>query len=154
MADHLPEVGYLVGLVMKFFPCGIAMVVPQGIVVVEGDSPEGEREIVALASGATDAAPARERREGRGRGWLFRADSTVKIPQRAHLGESGAVDVLPPGAIFVMPPSIHRTGHRIGWVPGRAPWEAPAPLIPSALLQLAMQGSPEKPHSMVTVADG
>jgi len=153
MSKVLPEVEYLIRLVMRFFPCGIAMVVPKGIVVVEGDSPEGEEEVVALGGGATEEAPARERRESRGRGWLFRVDSAVNVRQRAHLGKSRAVDVLPPGAIFVVPPSIHRSGHRIGWVPGRAPWEASAPLIPSAVLQLAMEGSSQKPHSVVPVAD-
>lgn len=141
MALQLPTWEQASGVLMKFFPCNLGIVVPAGIVVVEADSPTAEEEISLLAGGETERAPTRERRPGRGRGWLFRLPPGTNILPRTHLGASEAIDVLPSGSIFVVPPSVHRSGHTYAWVSGREPWETAMPLLPAALLGLAMEGA-------------
>jgi Bifunctional DNA primase/polymerase, N-terminal len=144
LADHLPDVRYPIQQIRRFFDCNLGLVVPRGMVVVEADSPEGEAEIVELAAGVTDSAPVRERRPGRGRGWLFCVGSLLGQPQNViHAGRSSAIDILAAGSIFVVPPSVHTTGHRYSWVQGKAPWEVAAPPLPPALFQL-IQTAPHK----------
>lgn len=131
-------------LIEKFAPCNLGIVVPNGTVVVEGDSPEAEAEIEFIAAGATVVAPARERRPGRGRGWLFRVDSRLELALRTHRGATKAIDILPGGSIFVVPPSMHRTGHFYTWVAGRAPWEVPPVALPPGLMNLLVDPGHER----------
>ena len=154
MAEALPPASELVESVVELFPCDLGIVVPRWAVVVEGDSRDGEREIVALAGAAIERAPVRERREGRGRGWLFRIDPESELPKRVHVGTSNAIDILPPGSIFVIPPSVHRTGHRYNWVPARAPWDVPISALPPALYELAMDGAKEVGQRQVDLGCG
>ena len=141
MAKQLPPWDHVLGFLKKFFPCNLGIVVPVGLVVVEADSPVAEVEITTLAGGVAEFAPTRERRPGRGRGWLFRISAGVSLPPRTHLGASASIDVLAAGSIFVVPPSVHRTGHAYAWVPGRAPWEVVPPVLPPGLLKLVMEGA-------------
>jgi hypothetical protein len=154
MAEELPPLDHLLDLVRKFFPCNIGIVVPERLAVIEGDSPEGEAELVRLGGDAIDHAPARERREGRGRGWLFRVAPERDVPHRVHRGASKAIDVLSGGSIFVVPPSVHRTGHCYHWVPGRAPWEVVTPILPPELYELAMDGARSHGDSQVDLPTG
>jgi hypothetical protein len=149
-AQQLPDRDYLIGLVRKFFLCNLGIVLPQRLVVVEGDSQKGEDELVALAGGSTDHAPTRERRPGRGRGYLFCAPSPAIPSNVIHAGVSGDVDLLVPGSIFVIPPSVHSTGFRYPWVAGRAPWEIPAPPLSPGLIQLASSSSRTREKPVTT----
>ena len=139
MADVLPQRGHLFDLVRKFFPCNLGIVVPRWMVVVEADTPAGETEIVKLEGGG--AGPVRERRGGRGRGWLFRVGPNNEVPGRTRAGRSQAIDILTGGSIFVAPPSVHRSGHIYDWVEDNAPWEISAPPLPHDLRHLALEGS-------------
>ncbi len=141
MAHQMPPWDQVTRFLTKFFPCNLGIVVPVGLAIVEADSPMAEVEISTLAGGVTEYAPTRERRAGRGRGCLFLVPAGVNLAPRTHLGASASIDVLPVGSIFVVPPSVHRTGHAYAWVPGRAPWEAAPPVLPPGLLKLAMQGA-------------
>ena len=111
------------------------------IVAVEADSAEAEAEVVELAGPEIERAPCRLPRPGRGRGWLFAAPPGVEIGNRAGLGRSGAIDVRGRSGIFVVPPSVHATGHRYQWAPSRAPWEIELPPLPVGLLALAIDGA-------------
>ena len=154
MAETLPPASELVESVVALFPCNLGIVVPRWAVVVEGDSQEGEKEIVALAGAAIDHAPARERREGRGRGWLFQIGPGSEHPKRVRVGTSKAIDILTAGSVFVVPPSVHRTGHRFRWVSGRAPWEVSTPTLPTALNGLAIDGATERTQWQVDLGCG
>lgn len=136
-AHRLLELGTLVIEFEGHWPCGLGMVVPVGCVVVEADSPDAEAELLALGGPVMDSAPARERRTGRGRGWIFRVDPALNLTPATRLGTSEAIDVLTAGSLFVLPPSVHRTMHTFAWVLGRAPWEVTIPLLPQPILGLA-----------------
>ncbi len=141
LAHQVPDRDQASRVIMKFLPCNLGIVVPAGLVVVEADSPAAEEEVSLLAGGETERAPTRERRPGRGRGWLFRLALGTNVLLRTHLGASAAIDVLPAGSIFVVPPSVHRSGHAYAWVSGREPWKTSMPLLPAALLSLAREGA-------------
>lgn len=137
-ANVVPDWNWVRYELRRQWPCNLGIVVPQDAIVVEADSLEAEAEIAALAGEAIALAPVRERRLGRGRGWIFLVDRSWNLVQRTNAGSSKEIDILTPGAIFVVPPSIHRTGHRYEWVSGLTPWElkSSAPL-PEALKQMA-----------------
>jgi Bifunctional DNA primase/polymerase, N-terminal len=124
-ADQLPDVDRLRRLVTEHFPCNLAIVVPRGMCVVEADSPEAEAELMAMGGEQLLRTPARERREGRGRGFLFKLRHGLDLRNTAHLGRHGAIDVKAAGGIFVIPESIHASGHQYIWVPGQSPLEVP-----------------------------
>lgn len=141
----LPPGEHLLRLLGKFYPCNLGLVIPDWMVVAEADSPLAETEITELSGGATALAPCRERRQDRGRGWLFRKPALEPFKNQIHAGTSGAVDLLGPGTIFVVPPSVHQTGHVYSWANGRAPWDVEVPFIPTGLHALAAVPSGERP---------
>ncbi len=122
-------------LLRSCWPCNLALVVGAGFVVIEADSPAADQELIAPCGGVAPITPTRLGRPGRGRGFIFTCPPG-SLTRATHRGKSGAIDVLPGGSIFVVPPSIHATGHRYCWAPGCAPWDA-APLpVPDGLLRL------------------
>lgn len=123
-------------LVDRDGPINLALITTASLLVVETDSPEGEDEVVSLAGLALDETPTRERRPGRGRAWLFRAPAAVTATNRAHLGDSRAIDVRGHRGIVVIPPSVHSSGHRVTWVRSRASWEVATATLPDALVRL------------------
>ena len=142
MADNLPPVNDIIELFERFYPCNVGLVVPAGMMVIEADSPGADAEIAALMveNGTVPVAPCRERREGRGRAWLFMVDPAWGISRRVHLGQSGAIDVLTLGSILVLPPSVHRTGHRYTWAEAPESWIG-LPVLPPGLVALALRGA-------------
>ena len=144
-ASHHQPLEEALAEVRAFYPCNLGIVVPGGAVVVEGDSPEAEQEILELAGAEVTVAPARERRPTRGRGFLFRDDQTPPMKRCTGRGRAEAIDILPGGSLFVVA-GVHATGHIISWVPGRAPWETPIPYLPDALRALAPAEHPTAGH--------
>lgn len=137
-ARHLLPLDAALSELRAFWPCNLAIVLPAGSRLVEADSPEAESEIHALGGGAVEVAPARERRPGRGRAFLFRDDPERRSKTSTGRGRSEAIDTLAPGSLFVCGLSVHATGHVNTWVPGRAPWETPIPFLPDALRALEL----------------
>jgi hypothetical protein len=124
-AEELPSLDQLRYDVWRFWPCNIGIVVPTGMVVVEADSPDAERELVHIGGEQLLRTPCRERRPGRGRGFLFRLPSGWTCHDGAHLGRSGAIDVKAAASIFIIPPSQHASGHRYTWLAGLSPHAVP-----------------------------
>lgn len=145
MAEVLPALDHIRLEAERNFPFNPGMVVPYWAVVVEADSVDAEEEISGLSGGLTSIAPCRERRPGRGRGWIFRADPGWELRSRTKLGTSKAVDALAAGSIFVVGGAVHRSGHHVEWVEGRAPWQVPMPVLPPGLLRLAREGADRTP---------
>jgi hypothetical protein len=145
----LPEV---LRQVRRCVPCNLGIVVPAGIALVEADTGAADEELRTLAAAAFDATPARLPRPGRGHGLLLGLPAGVHVASRAHLGTSGAIDVKGPGAIFVVPPSVHQTGHVYRWAAGRAPWEVPVLPVSSALLAVITAGATSSGTTTTTTA--
>jgi hypothetical protein len=124
-AEQLPDVDHLRSLVTENFPCNLAIVVPRGMCVVEADSPGAEAELMSMGGEQLLRTPARERRPGRGRGFLFKLPHGLDLRNTSHLGYHRAIDVKAAGGIFVIPESIHASGHQYKWVPGQSPLEVP-----------------------------
>lgn len=132
-AVNLPPVEMLVEWVRRFFPCNLALVIPAHLLVVEADSPAAAEELRRLGGAALDRVPARGARPGRGPGFLFRSPP-VPLLRSVRLGVSKAIDVLTVGGIFIIPPSVHTTGHVYRWL--RAPWETGIEVVPQAIIDL------------------
>lgn len=126
-------------LLQRRAPCNLAIVTGP-IIVVETDSLAAESEVIALGGAVLNETPTRERRAGRGRAWLFSGEPGVT--NRAHLGHSQAIDVRATRGIFVVPPSVHVSGHRYRWLPGLAPWEVRPPTLPQKLRALVASSGP------------
>ena len=154
LAEAVPPLVELQNLFSKFFPCNLGIVVPRWMVVIEGDSEAGETEILGLGCGVTNATPTRERRPGRGRGWLFRVGPGLGHASGTHLGASKTIDFLSYGSIFVVPPSLHLSGHLPHWVPQRAPWEIEVAPLPPALAELVITGRTAKANRPSPMGDG
>jgi hypothetical protein len=114
----------------------IAIVTGGEIVVVEADSPDAERELDEMIGEMLTVTPTRERRPTRGRGYIFSIPAGMELRNKSKLGRSGAIDVRGSGGIYVVPPSLHASGHVYSWVPGREPSTLNPPEIPAALLEL------------------
>jgi hypothetical protein len=114
----------------------IAIVTGGEIVVVEADSPDAERELDEMIGEMLAVTPTRERRPTRGRGYIFSIPAGMEVRNQSKRGRSGAIDVRGSGGIYVVPPSLHATGHQYSWVPGREPSTLNPPEIPAALLEL------------------
>ncbi len=128
----------------------IGIVTGAGIIAIEADSPEAEREVVALAGrGALDQTPTRERRRGRGRAWLFATDKEVR--NGAGRGESRAIDVRGNGGILVMPPSVHESGHVYAWVRGLSPWDVAPARLPATLQPLITSPTTDRREAVAVV---
>ena len=128
----------------EFDALNLGAVIQEGFVMVEADSPDADRELIDLDPSLVNGGPCRERRPGRGRAYLLRTD--LPMASRAHLGESGAIDVRGPGGLWIVPPSVHETGHQLRWVARRAPWQT-KPLVLKARLRelLAQTSEPRSP---------
>lgn len=73
-----------------------------------------------------------QRTGGGGRQFLFRAPAgwsppTIKTPP--------GIDIRGQGGFMVAPPSIHESGKRYAWAPGRAPWECEVEDAPEWLIE-------------------
>ena len=146
-ARRPPTAKEIVSELESKWPCGLAIVTGAGVVVVEGDSFEAEAEIEALAGSVVQATPARERRPGRGRGYLFKVPEGVALPNRAHLGNSKSIDARAEGGIFVVPSSLHPSGHIHRWVRGRGPSQTPLQWLPKGLASLLASPTPSTPRN-------
>ena len=119
LADQLPALHMLErGCFVRFGRTSInlAIVVPRGMVVVEADSPEADAELEALIGPVQ--TPIRAARPGRGRAWLLSLRDMppgMEVRSRVGLGASGAIDVRAAGALLIVPPSVHATGHVYTW---------------------------------------
>jgi hypothetical protein len=92
----------------------LAIVIPEGRVAVDTDSPEADAEVAAMIRGVRTAT--REARPGRGRVWLFQTEGRDRnLPSSFGNGVSGKIDILGPGAILIAPGSTHESGHRYRW---------------------------------------
>ncbi len=131
LATRPPPREELERLLLLPFPTNFGLVVPVGMVVIDADSPEADSEFYRyLPPGLI--TPTRAARPGRGRGWLLRVPPSVPVHSGTRRGQSGHIDVLGRGSFFIVPPSIHLTGHKYEWVIGQAPWEVGIAEVPRA----------------------
>ncbi len=113
------------------------IVIREGFVVVDTDSPEADAEFSALLP-ADFRTVVRQARPTRGRCWFFSVPSGVEVKATTRRGQSKAIDVLGPGKFFIVPPSRTVSGYVHAWAPGCAPWEVGiAPLPENVRAQLA-----------------
>src|SRR5262249_3252550 len=101
---------------------GVALGPVSGIVRVDVEGPGGER-LLRQRSG-DDLPRTWQMTTGRGRGVFYR------IPPGAVLGttiepikEGEELRFQAAGSQSVLPPSLHRSGHRFAWCPGLSPFE-------------------------------
>jgi hypothetical protein len=57
------------------------------------------------------------------------------------------------GGIVVIPPSLHKSGHRYAWVPGRSPADVPLPEVPGPILATLRKKTRSCPTVPVPVPD-
>lgn len=112
----------------------LGIVVPRGVVVLDADSPEAGEELGRFLP-ADFVTPMRTARPGRGPCWILRLPAGVDVQTAVHKGDSKAVDILAPGRFFVVPDSLHVSGHVHRWEVGRAPWEVPVTMAPPTMLE-------------------
>lgn len=118
----------------------IGLVVPDGSVAIDADSPEAECEVSEHIGDVKTVQ--RASRPGRGSVWLFRLPPGVTCAFKTHTGRSKAIDILPAGRYFVTPPSVHRTGHVFQWAPGQGVGEIAGAELPSRALALLTPAPP------------
>lgn len=137
-ADAEPDRNEIQRWSVRFDDANLAGVVRSGFVVVEADSIEAEEEVLRLEPRLVFDAPCRERRAGRGRAWILSDPRGLFVERRqaSHRGNSRAIDAKGPGTYLIVPPSRHRTGHVVSWVPGREPWSCSTIPLSGALAQL------------------
>ena len=101
-----------------------------GLVVVDVDPRHGGLESVAGLEVEHGALPLTiEAATGGGGRHLYFAHPGPTVPNR--VGAAPGIDLRGDGGCVVAPPSIHPSGRRYAWAPGRGPDEAPlAPLPP------------------------
>jgi len=58
------------------------------------------------------------------------------------------------GSIVVIPPSLHKSGNRYAWAPGRSPVDLPLPEVPSPILAVLQKKLRSRPAAPVPVPDG
>lgn len=118
-------------------PKNYGIVIREGFVVIDTDSPEADAEFSALLP-ADFRTVVRQARPTRGRCWFFSVPPGVEVKATTRRGKSKAIDVLGAGKFFIVPPSRTGSGHVHAWAPGCAPWEVGiAPLPDNVRAQLA-----------------
>ena len=119
----------------------IGLVLGGGLVGLDIDGEDGDRILAARSGG--NLPPTWEFTTARGRRLLYALPRGVRIAKTSFRGETrNGLDILGDGAQSVLPPSLHATGSRYRWAPGRDPWQAgtPAP-APAWLRALSRVGA-------------
>lgn len=112
-----------------------------GLVAVDVDGPDGEQALQELSGGALPPTWEYGTSPGRRR-LIYALPAGVTIPSR-KLGAQ--LDLLGDGRQAVLPPSLHPSGHRYQWLPGRDPWTfGPAAPAPEWLLRLSTRPTGER----------
>lgn len=138
--DAPPDDHQLQRWASALWPCNLGGVVRAGFLVVECDSASAESECVSLDPRLLALAPCRERRPGRGRAWVLSSGDSGVNRSSVHRGRTAAIDVIAPGSVLVVPPSVHVSGHEVRWVPGREPWQTAPIAINAPLCRLCSTG--------------
>ncbi|HWB79958.1 MAG TPA: bifunctional DNA primase/polymerase [Nannocystaceae bacterium] len=142
----------------RFPNSNLGGVVRNDFIVVEADSPTAESEVLLLDPRLAASGPSRERRRGRGRAWVLSTAAGSLVRNRAHLGQSHAIDVRAPGGLLVVEPSLHVSGDAVQWVPGREPWTSEPLVLDGALAALVLpvheRATVRGPASVASIAPG
>jgi hypothetical protein len=133
---------------------GLAVVLGlvSGILVVDVDGPEAHAVLVERLGGEPVAPKAFSGSRQPSRYHLFfrcpsvptRAKQTPWHPKLEFRGEGG---------IVVIPPSLHRSGHRYEWAPGQSPADLPFPEVPAEVVA-ALQSRPQRQPTPTVQIDG
>lgn len=115
-----------------------------GLVMLDVDTAYGEELIARLAGG--DLPPTPEFRTARGRRLIYRNTSGVRLAERSERNADASGGELSTeafgvlvgdGVQSVMPPSVHHTGARYEWAPGRGLGDVPIAPAPAWLVEYA-----------------
>jgi len=115
---------------------GVALGTASGIVSADVDPPNGEAALLEMSAG--DLPGTAEMATGRGRRPVYAIPDGVEVDPRT-VGFKDAdgdetVRLQSTGGQCVMPPSLHYSGRRYEWAPGKAPWETPPAPMPSWMI--------------------
>jgi len=112
-----------------------------GLVAVDVDGPEGEVGLQELSGGDLPNTWEYHTSPGRRR-LIYRLPAGITIPSSTPRPK---LDILGERKQAVLPPSLHPSGHRYAWAPGRDPWTfGPAAPAPEWLLRLAARPAGER----------
>lgn len=116
-----------------------------GLVRIDVDGDHG-RELLKIKSGGDLPETLEFTSGGSGSGLLYRIPdgAIVRTTTATGDGEHQELRFQAKGAQTVLPPSIHPTGRKYEWAPGRSPWEIEAAFAPDWLLR---ELSPNKPKA-------
>jgi len=115
---------------------GVALGSASGIVAADVDPPNGEAALLEMAAG--DLPDTTEMATGRGRRPLYAIPDGLEADPRTvgfkDPGGNETVRLQSTGGQCVMPPSLHYSGRRYAWAPGKAPWETPPAPMPGWMI--------------------
>jgi len=112
-----------------------------GLVAVDVDGPAGEDALQELSGGDLPDTWEYQTSPGRRR-LVYALPAGVTLPS---LKPRPQLEVLANGRQAVLPPSLHPSGHRYQWLPGRDPWTfGPAAPAPEWLLRLSARPTGER----------
>jgi hypothetical protein len=116
---------------------GIALGPVSGLVRVDAEGPDGERQLRELSGGELPDTLqfSSGRKDGTGRGWLYVIPPCVELKTTVKPLVVGEVRFQAKGAQTVLPPSRHKDGNLYAWCPGHSPDEIEPALAPPWLLQ-------------------
>ncbi len=126
----------------------------RGLAWLDIDGEQGETDLRALL-GPTPP-PTWEYRRGAGsRRLVYRVDGMQRIPTVGGDAGHQGLRIMGDGGQCVLPPSLHASGQRYEWVPGRMPKDGPPAAAPAALLErlkAALRPEPPPLASSTTAA--
>ena len=130
-------------------PCnvGIALGPVSGLVRLDVDGADGETKLAELSGGILPIT-LEFSSGGGGRGLLFRIPDGVAIKTTKKKGEGvhAELRIQAKGAQTVLPPSLHVSGRRYAWAPGRGPGDVEAAPMPAWMIEaMRVDRTPDRP---------
>ncbi len=124
---------------------GLALGPASGLVGVDIDGPDAEKELATLSGG--DLPATLEFTSGKGRRLLYAIPEGVTLrTTHQDVKEKRPLSFLAQGSQTVMPPSRHASGRRYEWVEGRGPGDIEAAPAPAWLVTHLRADEPAGPR--------
>ncbi len=116
-----------------------------GLVVLDVDPRHGGEQSLAALEAEHGGLPVTvEATTGGGGRHCYFSHPGGLVPNRIAI--ASGIDLRGDGGVAVAPPSLHPSGRRYAWVPGRSPDEVPLAAVPPWLLRLVLPAGPRTGH--------